>query len=101
MMNFTNLLASIKVSDILKESPPASEDNAIITKLRSDPPGNTADLYDLISKIQPIQPQSRTLLRGDQSRKHRSNMSSFERTDVDDSSYSKVGGDESAEQEVN
>ena len=50
-MNFTNLLASIKVKDIMEE-PPSPEDSEIITELRSNPPPNTASLFDLISKIQ-------------------------------------------------
>ena len=50
-MNFTNLLASIKVRDILKE-PPSPEDHEVIIQLRSDPLPNSASLFDLLSQIQ-------------------------------------------------
>ena len=52
-MNFTNLLASIKVNDVLKE-PPSPEEPKIITQLRNNPPANTASLFDLISNLQPV-----------------------------------------------
>jgi hypothetical protein len=51
-MNFTKLLASIKVKDIL-EGPPSPDDSEIITELRSNPPTTTASLFDfIVSKIQ-------------------------------------------------
>ena len=59
-MNFTNLLASIKVRDILKE-PPSPEDHEVIIQLRSDPLPNSASLFDLLSQIQVVEPTTSSL----------------------------------------